>query len=279
MSGAGAGAAGDGAPGASGTPAGSDGGGSGVGLSAASDAACAGRAPGVLRKGGALGLGPRGGRALPPRHRPPAPLGTPGASGRAGGLHPAPAPGSPPGRKAGRPGPGRRGLGVGTVRRQHPVPGHRADGAPRIPVTVGFIYPPPSTPRSTALRAAWPGRGGRPGGRGVEGRRGVRCSRGRESFLLGPNRGLPSLPGAPVLAPGTPEGVGESTRLARNSLPVPVRFKVLRPCTPRPRPTPLPEIPGGAANSSPFPKSSGPGEKPSLPVWKSFQGIFLSFIS
>lgn len=129
MSGAGAGVAGNGAPGALGTPAGSDGGGSGGGLSAGSSAACAGRAPGVLRKGGALGLGPRGGRALPPRHRPPAPLGSPGASGRAGGLHPALAPGSPAGRKAGQRGPGRRGLGVGTVR-QYPVPGHRADGAP-----------------------------------------------------------------------------------------------------------------------------------------------------
>lgn len=245
---------GPGGLGASGTPAGSYGGGSGGGLSAASGAACAGRAWGVLRKGGALGLGPRGGRALPPRHRPPAPLGSPGASGRAGGLrgglYPAPAPGSPAGRKAGRRGPGRRGLGVESVL-QPPVPGHRVDRRARDSGNC-WVYLSPSA----ALRTAWPGRGGRPGGRGVEGRREVRCSRGPESFLLGPNWGLPSLRGAPVLAPGTPRGRGgehsAGLKLFASSCP----FKVLRPCTPRPRPTPLPWIPFGAANSSPFPKSS-----------------------
>lgn len=199
-------------------------------------------------------------------------LGTGGRAG--GGLHPAPAPGSPAGRKAGRRGPGRRGLGAQSVR-QPPVPEHRATDGPGIPVTVGFIY----SPASATLRTAWPGRGGRPGGRGVEGRREVRCSRGPESFLVGPNWGLPSLRGAPVLAPGTPRGrAGEhsaGSKLFASSCP----FKVLRPCTPRPRPTPLPAIPLGAANSSPFPHElEGPGRSLLFRFGKVFKGFFLALL-
>lgn len=155
--------------------------------------------------------------------------------------------------RGGRPGGGDPGGGASERRVcGSPVPEHCATDGPGIPVTVGFIY----SPASAALRTAWPGRGGRPGGRRVEGRREVRCSRGPESFLVGPNWGLPSLRGAPVLAPGTPRGrAGEhsaGSKLFASSCP----FKVLRPCTPRPRPTPLPAITLGAANSPPFPTSS-----------------------
>lgn len=108
----------------------------------------------------------------------------------------------------------------------------------------------------------------------MEGRRGVRCSRGPESFLLGPNWGLPSLWGAPVLAPGTPEGVGESTRLARNSLPVPVRSRYSAPAPLARAPPHSPRSPTGLPTPAHSPRAPGPGEKPSLPVWKSFQGIF-----
>lgn len=199
-------------------------------------------------------MGPAAAAPCPRATGLPRPWGPPGPrDGRAGGRRAASCAGprlfrGAEGRAAGTRAVGPRSAECAAA----PVPEHRATDGPGIPVTVGFIY----SPASAALRTAWPGRGGRPGGRGVEGRREVRCSRGPESFLVGPNWGLPSLRGAPVLAPGTPRGrAGEhsaGSKLFASSCP----FKVLRPCTPRPRPTPLPAITLWAANSSPFPTSS-----------------------
>lgn len=222
-------------------------------------------------------MGPAAAAPCPRATGLPRPWGPPGPrDGRAGGRRTASCAGprlsrGAEGRAAGTRAAGPRSAECAAA----PVPEHRATDGPGIPVTVGFIY----SPASATLRTAWPGRGGRPGGRGVEGRREVRCSRGPESFLVGPNWGLPSLRGAPVLAPGTPRGrAGEhsaGSKLFASSCP----FKVLRPCTPRPRPTPLPAIPLGAANSSPFPHElAGPGRSLLFRFGKVFKGFFLALL-
>lgn len=99
-------------------------------------------------------------------------------------------------------------------------------------------------------------------------------------FPFRPELGAAFSLGSPGPSARDPRGRGgehsAGSKLFASSCP----FKVLRPCTPRPRPTPLPAVPDGVANSSPFPKSSGArGEAFSSGLEKFSRDFFLSFIS
>ncbi|KAI5178877.1 Dynactin Subunit 1 [Manis pentadactyla] len=180
------------------------------GRSRASGAAFAGRDGGW---GAPVRPRPAGPRAAAPCSRTaglPAPLASPGDPGRDGGaVGPSAAAAGRLSRRVAGPcsGAGASGPRSGDWAPTHPFPRSPATAPPTpIPVIVAFIYPPP-------LRCGRPGRGGAGGlagvgwgGRAVR----VRCSRGPESFLLGPIWGLPSLRGVLVPALATPEGEGES---------------------------------------------------------------------
>lgn len=276
MSGAGAGVAGDGAPGASGTPAGSVGGGSGGGLSAASGAACAGRAPGVLRKGG---------RPRPRAPRRPRPAPAPQAS-RAPGVPRGLGAG---GRAASCAGPklsrGTEGWAAGTGA-TGPRSGDRA-AAPRPrasrrrgPPDSGNCWVCLSPPLHGALgglagagRAAWRAWGGGAARSQVQPRPG--------KFPFRPELEAAFSPGSPGPSARDPRGLrGASTRLARNSLPVPVRSRYSAPAPlARAAPHPAPRDPRRGCQLQPIPQElQGPGRSRLFRFGKVFKGFFLALL-
>lgn len=154
-----------------------------------------------------------------------------------------------------------------------PLPSVSSNRPPTpIPVIVAFIYPPP-------LRCGRPGRGGAGGLAGVGWGGGavrVRCSRGPESFLLGPIWGLPSFGEFWSQRSRPPRARGRASailKLFASFRPL----KVLRPCTPRPRPTPFPREPFQGSELQPFPfEPPGWGDGLLFPFGKLFQGFFLA---
>lgn len=165
--------------------------------------------------------------------------------------------------------------------RPRPRASRRRTDGPGIPVTEGFIYPPPPT-HSAALRTAWPGRGGRPGGRGVEGRREVRCSRARPGkFPCRPGLGVAALRGAPVLAPGTPPPPRPCGRAL--GWPETLRqFPSIRgtpPLHPSPAPHPTPRGPPRGCQLQPVPHElAGPGRSLLFRFGKVFKGFFVALL-
>lgn len=98
-------------------------------------------------------------------------------------------------------------------------------------------------------------------------------------FPFRPELGAGLLSGSPGPSARDPRGRGGEhsaiLKLFASSRP----WKVLRPCTPRPRPTPLPRraLPG-LRTPARSPGAPRLGRGPSLPVCKSFPGICLSLL-
>lgn len=180
--------------------------------------------------------------------------------------------GSPAGWQARARKPGRQGLGVGIGRRPTP--------------SFGLLQPPPNPDSgnsciylspSSALRASRPGRGGRPGGRGVGWRGGESQVQPRPGkFPFRPDLGTALLRGVLVPALATPEGEGESLGYFETLCQFP-SIEGTPPLHPSPAPHPVPPraLPGQRTPALSL-RTPRLGRRPSLSVWKTFPGIFLS---
>lgn len=97
-------------------------------------------------------------------------------------------------------------------------------------------------------------------------------------FPFRPEWGVALLSGSPGASARDPRGRGGEhsaiLKLFASSCPL----KVLRPCTPRPRPTPLPGEPFQGCKLQPVPQEPpGWGEGLLFPIGKVFQGFFLAY--
>lgn len=132
---------------------------------------------------------------------------------------------------------------------------------------------------SSALRAAQAGAGRaalRAWG-GVEGRWRSQVQPRPGKFPFRPELGAGLLSGSPGPSARDPRGRGGEhsaiLKLFASSCP----WKVLRPCTPRPRPTPFPGEPFQGCKLQPRPREPpGWGEGPLCPFAKVFQGFVLA---
>lgn len=98
-------------------------------------------------------------------------------------------------------------------------------------------------------------------------------------FPFRPELGAALSRGALVLAPGTPEGAGRGRGRALGYLETPCQFLSMEGTPPlRPAPHPTPREPSRGCKLQPTsPEPLGLERGPSLPVRKSFQGIFPPF--